>query len=123
MLQTIFLEGVLIMAWSSMLKSMCRRNKHRSRMFRQRASFRPSLESLETRDMPSISFHAGVSIQAFSTFAVVGDFNNDGKIDIAVNESGTVGAYLGNGDGTFGDVIQSSNQIGSNVLEIGRAHV
>jgi hypothetical protein len=68
--------------------------------------------------MPSISFHAGVPIQAFSTFAVVGDFNNDGKIDIAVNESGTVGAYLGNGDGTFGDVIQSSNQIGSNVLDV-----
>jgi hypothetical protein len=35
---------------------------------------------------------------------VVGDFNNDGKLDLAVSESdeNAVGIFLGNGDGTFG---------------------
>ncbi len=34
----------------------------------------------------------------------VGDFNNDGKLDLAVSENGenAVGIFLGNGDGTFG---------------------
>src|ERR1700722_8063941 len=37
---------------------------------------------------------------------VVGDFNHDGKLDVAVTRtdtstSGTVNVYLGNGDGTF----------------------
>jgi hypothetical protein len=35
-------------------------------------------------------------------FAVAGDFNNDGKLDLAItNQSGTVDVILGNGDGTF----------------------
>jgi hypothetical protein len=35
---------------------------------------------------------------------VVGDFNNDGKLDVAVanNHDNTVSIYLGHGDGTFG---------------------
>jgi len=38
-----------------------------------------------------------------SDAVVVGDFNRDGKLDIAVMNSGnsTVGVFLGNGDGTF----------------------
>jgi len=31
----------------------------------------------------------------------VGDFNHDGKLDIAVLQTGGIGIWLGNGDGTF----------------------
>jgi hypothetical protein len=35
------------------------------------------------------------------TGLVLGDFNGDGKVDIAVSGPGTIGAFWGNGDGTF----------------------
>jgi hypothetical protein len=40
----------------------------------------------------------------FPYVVVVGDFNNDGRLDVAVanNHDNTVSVYLGNGDGTFG---------------------
>jgi hypothetical protein len=38
----------------------------------------------------------------------LGDFNGDGKLDVAVGESGTVDVYLGNGDGTFQKPIQTN---------------
>jgi hypothetical protein len=44
-----------------------------------------------------VSYFAG----EFPSNAVTGDFNNDGKIDIAVSSSAGVGILMGNGDGTF----------------------
>ena len=38
----------------------------------------------------------------------VGDFNGDGKIDVVVVYGGFVGVFPGNGDGTFGNLIQTS---------------
>jgi hypothetical protein len=46
---------------------------------------------------------------------VVGDFNGDGKLDMAVadSESSTLSVLLGNGDGTFGAALGTSAVVGS----------
>jgi len=66
---------------------------------------RPTVESLEDRTVPAVSFGFVQNLATGGTipFAVVsGDFNNDGILDVAVgNDSGSVGTLLGNGDGTF----------------------
>ena len=53
---------------------------------------------------PSVGLaRADYATGSASDAVVVGDFNRDGKLDIAVANSGnsTVGVFLGNGDGTF----------------------
>src|SRR5207248_7893257 len=42
-----------------------------------------------------------VSVYFFANAVVAGDFNGDGKLDLAVNNSRGVGVLFGNGDGTF----------------------
>jgi sugar lactone lactonase YvrE len=42
-----------------------------------------------------------LATERFATSIVVGDFNQDGKLDLAFGYSSGVGIYLGNGDGTF----------------------
>src|SRR4051794_29770805 len=75
------------------------------RAARGRNTFRPSLEWLGGREVPGFlapaSFPAGTNPAGIA----VGDFNGDGKADMAVvNQAlaGTVGVMLSNGDGTFG---------------------
>ncbi len=48
-----------------------------------------------------ITTEASFSTDTFAQSAVVGDFNGDGKADLAIGFNGTVGVYLGNGDGSF----------------------
>ena len=55
---------------------------------------------------------------------VAGDFNGDGRTDLAAANYGgnSVSIFLGNGDGTFGKAVTySSGPSGTN--QIGRAHV
>jgi hypothetical protein len=57
--------------------------------------------------VPSFGFTT-TSQPAQSTRAgAVGDFNNDGKLDLVAESGGVVNVYLGNGSGTFGSPISS----------------
>jgi hypothetical protein len=47
--------------------------------------------------LPPVNYAAGIHPSSVA----VGDFNGDGKLDLAVVSSGTVRVLLGNGDGTF----------------------
>jgi hypothetical protein len=65
-------------------------------------SFRPQLETLEGRDLPS--FSAPVAYWAYNTQALVAaDMNGDGKADLVnlFNNGTIVGVQLNNGNGTF----------------------
>jgi uncharacterized repeat protein (TIGR01451 family) len=62
----------------------------------------PIAASLSNINFPSTP-SSSVSVGSGPTGFVTGDFNGDGKIDLAVANStdGTVSIFLGNGDGTF----------------------
>src|SRR5438132_10876928 len=69
----------------------------------QRRRFRPGLEELEARRVPT--FVPGVTLPTgpHPRGVATADFNGDGKRDIVVTSTtqGTVTVFLGNGDGTF----------------------
>ena len=81
--------------------------RQRQRRSPRAATHRPSVEVLEDRLTPSFSpatsFPVGPNLQT----VVTGDFNNDGRLDLAVanHDDGTVGVLLGDGHGGFGVAI------------------
>jgi hypothetical protein len=79
----------------------CRRSAVRSR----RPSYRPALELLEDRSVPSFVTAINTPTGASPNGMALGDFNHDGKLDVVTVSNGNftnaVNVQLGNGDGTF----------------------
>jgi hypothetical protein len=91
-----------LFSWvSKRLKTV--RHSHRVSVGRPTARFRPQLEMLEGRDLPS--FSAPVAYPSYQTQALVtADMKNNGKLDlVSLYDAGVeVGVQLNNGNGTFG---------------------
>ncbi len=84
----------------------------------RKPAFRLSLESLESRLVPTflppVSYPAGPTPVAVTS----GDFNGDGKSDIAVVNTGitsSVGLMISNGDGTFQPMVNYNT--GANAVD------
>jgi hypothetical protein len=68
----------------------------------RRAVNRACLEALEGRRLMSFSGGANYPVGEFHQQVVTGDFNNDGRLDLATaNAGGSVSVLPGNADGTF----------------------
>jgi hypothetical protein len=80
------------------------RRKPRRRGLLESAMHRLRLETLEDRCLLSLTPGAVLPLPVgmFPVDMATGDFNNDGRIDLATADyGGTVNMILGNGDGTF----------------------
>ncbi len=77
------------------LSSWLRNNKNRTRRFR------PQLEALEDRWLPSFLAPVNYAAGSYSQAGVTADLNADGKLDLVTAGYGSVSVLLGNGNGTF----------------------
>ena len=67
-----------------------------------RRPFRPLLERLEERAVPSFLAARAFDARGGASSMAPGDVNGDGVLDLAVANSGGVSVLLGTGDGAFG---------------------
>jgi hypothetical protein len=68
---------------------------------------RPFLELLETRTLPSLGPAVAYTVPGVAGPVVTGDFNGDGRADIAVLGDSAVNVFLSNSDGTFQSPVSS----------------
>jgi hypothetical protein len=81
-----------------------------------RVRFRPRVESLDDRCLPSFSPITSFPVGTTPSVVATADFNNDGRLDLGTsNDDGSVSVLLGDGRGGFG----AANQLAA--LSIGRA--
>jgi hypothetical protein len=87
------------------------------------ARSRPSLETLEERDLPSVSFYPAVNYGTGSAprSVAVGDFNGDSRPDLVTANfnSNTVSVLLGNSDGTFQSSVSYATGSGPSSVAVG----
>jgi hypothetical protein len=85
------------------------RRNHVRQGSQQVATLRPGLECLEDRVTPSFSPAASFPV-GYPLAVVTGDFNNDGRLDLATANPGShsVSVLLGDGGGGFGAAINSA---------------
>ena len=73
-------------------------------------SFRPRLESLDERSLPSLTQGGTYPVVDYPFAAATGDFNGDSRLDLATRSRSingdTVSVFLGAGDGSFGNAHQ-----------------
>jgi hypothetical protein len=81
--------------------SWLRNQKSSSANERPAASFRPGLESLETRDVPSFAAASALRIPVAGAGLVTADVNKDGTPDLIVPGVGRIAVLLGTGKGQF----------------------
>jgi hypothetical protein len=106
--------------WSHWLKGKIPAPKSRRHSLKK---FRPALEALEARELLSfaapVSYSVGTQntqgLNGFGPQVITGDFNGDGRLDLAATSpaDGTVNVLLGNGNGTFQPAASYSAGFGS----------
>src|SRR5262249_61194897 len=75
--------------------------QHARRGSKRAATHRPNVEILEDRSVPAFVAPVGYPVGDGPINVEVGDFNNDGRLDLGTANYNTVSVLLGNADGTF----------------------
>jgi hypothetical protein len=93
----------------------------RTRAAGRQAGFRPRLEPLDGRVLPSFSPAVSYAAGANPYAVVTGYFNADAVLDLAVvdNAGNTVSVRAGNGNGTFGPAATSATGVGPLSVAVG----
>src|SRR5438105_4093410 len=92
------------MSWLKQLGRLQNARGGGRRSCARRPRWTPQLERLERRTLLSVVLQGDFATGPNPFAVALADFNGDGKIDLAVANSGTstVSVLLGNGTGTFG---------------------
>src|SRR5437868_7746037 len=87
----------------------------------RRAAFRPRLEPLDERRLPSFSPAAHYGAGDYPVAVATGRFNTDTVLDLVVADygTGTVSVLPGHGDGTFGPAADSATGSGPLSVAVG----
>ncbi len=80
-----------------------------------RFKFRPQVEQLDSRCLPSLTPFGTYAVGASPQAIVSADFNNDNLLDLATADSNRVSVLLGTGAGTFGAAQQVSDTSDQNL--------